>query len=83
MSAARRRFSQEVKNELCMEVVATSQTIKEVAVDYAVGAETTRKWLNKWGDAHGGTDTEWTLTELAWIKELEQCDEDLRAKTAK
>ncbi len=42
VTASRRRFSQEFKDELCQEVIATSKTIKEVAVAYGVGPETLR-----------------------------------------
>ncbi|CEG86302.1 Transposase of ISAar4, IS3 family, IS3 group, orfA [Propionibacterium freudenreichii] len=45
MSAPRRRFGQEFKDELCREVVSTSKTIKAVAEEYGVGAETLRNWL--------------------------------------
>jgi len=44
MTAARRRFSQEFKEELCLEVISTSKTIKKVAVSCAVG-EMLRNWL--------------------------------------
>ena len=47
MTASRRRFSQEFKDELCREVVSTSKTIKAVADEYGVGAETLRDWLKK------------------------------------
>ncbi len=40
VTAARRRFSQEFKDELCQEVISTSKTIKDVAVAYGVGPET-------------------------------------------
>ncbi len=40
MTAARRRFSQEFKDELCLEVISASKTIKEVAVANDVGPET-------------------------------------------
>ena len=81
-TASRRRFSQEFKNELCEEVIATSKTIKEVAVAYGVGPETLRNWLNKYRDAHGGADTELTLPERARLKELEREVSELRAETA-
>lgn len=35
-----RRFSQEFKDELCLEVITASKTIKEVPVAYSVGRET-------------------------------------------
>ena len=40
MTASRRRFSQEFKDELCQEVIATSKPIREVAESYGVGSET-------------------------------------------
>jgi len=82
MTASRRRFSQEFKDELCQEVIATSKPIKEVAVAYGVGPETLRNWLIKYRDAHGGTETELTLDERARLKELERVVQDLRAETA-
>ncbi|MGK2874309.1 MAG: IS3 family transposase [Nocardioides sp.] len=82
MSASRRRFSQEFKDELCQEVIATSKTIKDVAVAYGVGPETLRNWLNKYREANGGTEAELTLSERARLKELERVVADLRAETA-
>ena len=54
MSASRRRFSEEFKDELCLEVISTSKPIKDVAEAYGVGAETLRNWLHKYRDANGG-----------------------------
>ncbi len=82
MTASRRRFSQEFKDELCQEVIATSKTIKEVALAYGVGPETLRNWLNKYREANGGTEAELSLTERARFKELERVVADLRAETA-
>ena len=55
MTAARRRFTQEFKDELCREVINTSKPIKDVATAYGVGAETLRNWLGKYREANGGT----------------------------
>ncbi len=82
VTASRRRFSQEFKDELCQEVISTSKTIKDVAVAYGVGPETLRNWLNKYRVANGGTEAELTLTERARLKELERVVADLRAETA-
>ena len=82
VTASRRRFSQEFKDELCQEVIATSKTIKDVATTYGVGPETLRNWLNKYREANGGTEAELTLTERARLKELERVVADLRAETA-
>lgn len=82
MTASRRRFSQEFKDELCQEVVSTSRTIKDVATAYGVGPETLRNWLIKHRAAHGGAEAELTLDERARLKELERENSDLRAETA-
>ena len=82
MTASRRRFSQEFKDELCQEVIASSKTIKEVALAYGVGSETLRNWLNKYRDADGGAEAELTLPERARLKELERENSELRAETA-
>ena len=82
MTASHRRFSQEFKDELCQEVLTTSKTIKDVAVAYGVGTETLRNWLNKYREAHGGTETDLTVTERARLQELEREVSELRAETA-
>ncbi|TDS82356.1 transposase [Nesterenkonia aurantiaca] len=82
MTASRRRFTQEFKDESCLEVIATSKPIKDVAGAYGVGAETLRNWLRKYRQNHGGTETELTLTERARLKELERENQELRAETA-
>ncbi len=82
VTATRRRFSQEFKDELCQELISTSKIIKDVAVADGVGPETLRKWLIKYRDANGGTEAELTLTERARLKELERVVQDLRAETA-
>jgi len=82
MTASRRRFTQEFKDELCVEVIATSKPIREVADAYGVGTETLRSWLVKYRQAHGGTETELTAPERARLKELERENQELRAETA-
>jgi len=54
MSATRRRFAQEFKDELCREVISTSKPIREVAEAYGVGPETLRSWLNNIGKLTAG-----------------------------
>ena len=82
MTASRRRFSQEVKDELCQEVISTFKTIKDVAVAYGVGPETLRNWLIRYRAAHGGPESELAVDEWARLKELERVVQDLRAETA-
>jgi len=82
MSTSRRRFTQEFKDELCCEVISTSKPIKDVAVTYGVGAETLRKWLIKYREANGGTETELTVSERVRLKELERENHELKAETA-
>ena len=82
MTASRRRFTQEFKDELCLEVISTSKPIKDVAEAYGVGPETVRNWLITYREAHGGTETELTVTERARLKDLERENQELRAETA-
>lgn len=82
MTAARRRFSEEFKDELCREVISTSRPIREVAESYGVGPETLRVWLVRYRDANGGTGEDLTLTERARLKQLERENQELRAETA-
>jgi transposase-like protein len=42
MTASRKRFTQEFKDDLCRKVVNTSKPIKDVTTAYGVGAETLR-----------------------------------------
>ena len=82
MASTRRRFSQEFKDELCLEVISTSRPIKDVADAYGVGAETLRRWLLKYREEHGGTEEELTVPERARLKELERENQELRAEMA-
>jgi len=82
MSASRKRFTQEFKDELCREVISTSKPIRAVAEAYGVGPETLRNWLVKYREANGGTDEELTVTERARLKELERENQELKAETA-
>jgi transposase len=81
MTAARRRFTQEFKDELCCEVINTSRPIKDVATAYGVGPETLRNWLVKYREANGGTETDLVVPERARLKELERENQELRAET--
>jgi transposase len=81
MTAARRRFTQEFKDELCREVINTSRPIKDVAAAYGVGPETLRNWLVKYREANGGTETDLAVPERARLKELERENQELRAET--
>lgn len=82
MSASRRRFSQEFKDELAREVIETSKTIVEVAKAYGVGPEALRRWVLKYRESQGGTETELTVSERARLKELERENQELRAEAA-
>ena len=83
MAASRRTFSQEFKDELCREVLASSTSVAKVAAAYGVGTETLRGWVKIYRVAHAGTIEEpLTLTERARLKELERENQELRAETA-
>jgi transposase len=80
MTTARRKFSQEFRDELCREVISTSKPIRGVAEAYGIGTETLRHWLIKYRDANGGTETELTIPERARLKELEREVQELKAE---
>lgn len=82
VSSSRRRFSQEFKDELAREVVDSSKPIVEVAKAYGIGAETLRRWVLKYREVRGGTETEVTVSERARLKELERENSELRAEAA-
>jgi len=82
MSTTRRRFAQEFNGELCQEVISTSKPVREVAEAYGVGPETLRNWLQKYREAHGGTDSELSVPERARLKQLERENQELREETA-
>lgn len=79
MSATRRRFSQEFKDELCREVSDSSKT---VATEYGVGVQTLRNWLKKHDEAHGGAEKDLNVSERALLKELERENQELKAEAA-
>jgi transposase len=54
MTASRKRFTQEFKDELCREVISTSKPIKDVATAYGVGPKTLRNWLVKYREVGTG-----------------------------
>jgi transposase len=80
MTAPRRKFTHEFKDELCREVINTSKPITDVAEAYGVGPETLRNWLNNHREANGGTETELTVPERARLKELEREVQELKAE---
>ena len=82
MSAPRRSFTQEFKDELVREVIDTSKPIKDVADAYGVGAETLRKWVIKYREANGGIDAELSVPERARLKLLERENQELKAEAA-
>jgi transposase len=81
MTASRRRFTQEFKDELCREVINTSKPIKDVATSYGVGPETLRNWLIKYREANGATEADLSVSERARLKELEPGVQELRTET--
>jgi transposase len=81
-SSSNRRFSQEFKDELVREVVDSSKPMADVARAYGVGAETLRRWVLKYREVRGGTDTEVTVSERARLRELEREVAELRAEAA-
>jgi transposase len=82
MSGSRRRFTQELKDELCRAVFSTWKPIKDVATAYGVGPEALRNWSIGYREANGGAETELAVSERARLKELERENGELKAETA-
>lgn len=80
MSATRRRFSQEFKDELCGEVINSSKLVKTAATEYGVGTETLRNWLKKYRQGYGSPEKELNVSEHARLKELERENQELKAE---
>lgn len=80
MSATRKHYSQEFKDELCREVVSSSKPVRAVAKDYGVNPETLRGWVYKYRQEHVGDEEALTLPERARLKELERENRELRAE---
>lgn len=68
MSTTRRRFAREFNDDLWEEVISTSKPFRGVAEAYGVGPETLRNRLQKYREAHGGTDSELSVPERARLK---------------
>lgn len=60
MTASRKRYTQEFKDELCRGVINTPKPIKDVAAAYGVGPETLG--MVKYREANGGTEADLTAT---------------------
>lgn len=80
MSASRRTFTQDFKDDLCREVLSASKPFVEVAQAYGVGPGTLRRWLLKSLETQGITETSATGAELSRLKDLEKENQDLRAE---
>lgn len=80
MSATRKHYSQEFKDELCREVVSSSKPVRAVAKDYGVNPETLRGWVYKYRQENVGDEEALSLPERARLKELERENRELRAE---
>lgn len=84
MSVSPGQFSKKFKDELCLEVISTSQAIKTVATESGAVAETLRSWLRKCRIEHAsGAETgPLILDERARRRELERRNRELKAEVA-
>lgn len=82
MSASRRTFTKEFKDNLCQEVINDSKPVVEVAKSYGVGAETLRRWLIKYRETQAGTQTVASSAEATRLKALEKENQELRAEVS-
>ena len=66
----------------CVRRRSLPRTIENVAKAYGVGAETLRKWPNKYCSEHGGAEEELTVWERARLRDLQRENKELQPETA-
>jgi transposase-like protein len=75
---APRKFSQELKDEICREIVSKSRPIAQVAKEHGLKDQTVGNWVRAYRAAHAGEEPELTVSERARLRELERDNRELR-----
>lgn len=71
MAEKRRKFSPEFKAEAVGFVVSTGRPVAEVARELGIHDGTLGNWVNAYRRAHPDEEEPLTVSERAWLKELE------------
>ena len=81
MTAKRKSFSPEYKDEAAKMVIQESRPVATVAREIGVNEQTLRNWVNAYRRAHAGEEPPLTLSERARLRELEAEVRELRLKS--
>jgi transposase len=81
VTAKRKSFSPEYKDEAAKMVIQESRPVATVAREIGVNEQTLRNWVNAYRRAHAGEEPPLTLSERARLRELEAEVRELRLKS--
>lgn len=81
MPVPQNQFSQEFKNQVCLEVVNTSKPVVDVANTYGISSKTLSNWLTKYRRDNSETLTVLNASERERFRTLEKEVRELRAET--
>ena len=76
----RARFSPEFKDEAVRLVIESGRPIAQIAQELKINDGTLGNWVAKFRDAHPVSESPLTLSERAWLQELERENRQLRPK---
>ena len=78
MSAKRKSFTPEYKEQVARMVVEESQAIPSAAREIGVNEQTLRNWVNDYRTNHAGDEPPLTISDRARLRELEKEVRELR-----
>jgi transposase len=78
MSAKRRSFTPEYKEQVAKMIVEESRAIPSTAREIGVNEQTLRNWVNDYRKTHAGDEPPLTISERARLRELEKEVRELR-----
>ncbi|MFI0805646.1 transposase [Amycolatopsis lurida] len=77
---SRRSFTPEFKEETAKSVVESTRPVAAVAREIGVSEQTLRNWVNAYRRDHAADEPPLTISERAWLRELEKEVRELRAE---
>jgi transposase len=78
MSAKRRSFTPEYKEQVAKMIVEESRAIPSTAREIGVNGQTLRNWVNDYRKTHAGDEPPLTISKRARLRELEKEVRELR-----
>jgi transposase len=78
MSAKRRTFSPQYKEQVARMIVEESRAIPTTAREIGVHEQTLRNWVNEYRNSHAADEPPLTVSDRARLRELEKEVRELR-----